>query len=222
MIVTIDGPAGAGKSTAARRLAARLGFLFLDTGAMYRAVTWHCQQRGIPLTDEEAVEHAARSMRLELVGPRVIVDGHDVSSEIRSREVTQESRFVAANNSVRAYLVELQRRFAEGRDVVTEGRDQGTVAFPHAECKFFLVADPRERALRRQRELALKGQHIALDELLEQQTQRDERDSQREFGTMRAADDARVVDTSCLTLDEVVDQLEQAVRNGRERTRIPV
>ncbi len=222
MIVTIDGPAGAGKSTAARRLAARLGFLFLDTGAMYRAVTWHCQQRGIPLTDEEAVEHAARSMRLELVGPRVIVDGHDVSSEIRSREVTQESRFVAANNSVRAYLVELQRRFAEGRDVVTEGRDQGTVAFPHAECKFFLVADPRERALRRQRELALKGQHIALDELLEQQTQRDERDSQREFGTMRAADDARVVDTSCLTLDEVVDQLEQAVRNGLEKTRLPV
>lgn len=221
MIVTIDGPAGAGKSTAARRLAERLGFVFLDTGAMYRAVTWHCQRQGIPLTDNHAVEHAARSMSLQLERQRVIVNGQDVSAEIRSPEVTQESRFVAANNAVRAYLVELQRRFAEGRDVVTEGRDQGTVAFPHAECKFFLVADPRERALRRQRELAMKGQHIALEELLEQQTQRDTRDSQREFGTMRAADDARVVDTSCLTLDEVVDHLEQAVRKGREETRMP-
>ncbi len=215
VIVTIDGPAGAGKSTAARRLAERLGFLFLDTGAMYRAVTWHCQQQGIPLTDTTAVEQAARAMRLELVGQRVLVDGQDVSTEIRSREVTQESRFVAANNAVRAFLVELQRQFADGRDVVTEGRDQGTVAFPHAECKFFLVADPRERALRRQRELAGKGQHIPLEELLEQQTQRDERDSQREFGTMRAADDARVVDTSRLSLDEVVDHLEQVVRDGR-------
>lgn len=221
MIVTIDGPAGAGKSTAARRLAERLGFVFLDTGAMYRAVTWHCQQSGIPLTDNHAVEQAARSMRLRFHGHQVIVNDQDVSSEIRSREVTQESRFVAANNAVRSYLVELQRQFAEGRDVVTEGRDQGTVAFPHAEWKFFLVADPRERALRRQRELALKGQHIALEELLEQQTQRDERDSRREFGTMRAADDARVVDTSRLTLDEVVDHLEQAVRSGREKTRIP-
>ena len=217
MIVTIDGPAGAGKSTAARRLAERLGFVFLDTGAMYRAVTWHCQQQGIPLTDNHAVEQAARSMSLQLDRHQVIVNGQDVSSEIRSPEVTQESRFVAANNAVRAYLVELQRRFAEGRDVVTEGRDQGTVAFPHAECKFFLVADPRERALRRQRELAMKGQPISLEELLEQQTQRDERDSRREFGTMRAADDARVVDTSRLTLDEVVDHLEQAVRtNGKK------
>lgn len=219
MIVTIDGPAGAGKSTAARRLAERLGFHFLDTGAMYRAVTWHCQQRQIPLSDSAAVEQAARSMSLQLAANQVKVNGQDVSHAIRTPEVTQESRFVAANNAVRAYLVELQRKFAEGRDVVTEGRDQGTVAFPHAECKFYLVADPRERALRRQRELAERGQHVSLEELLEQQTQRDARDSQREFGTMRAADDARVVDTSRLSLDEVVQHLEQAVLITREKNR---
>lgn len=219
MIVTIDGPAGAGKSTAARRLAERLGFHFLDTGAMYRAVTWHCQQRQIPLSDSAAVEQAARSMSLQLAANQVKVNGQDVSHAIRTPEVTQESRFVAANNAVRAYLVELQRQFAEGRDVVTEGRDQGTVAFPHAECKFYLVADPRERALRRQRELAERGQHVSLEELLEQQTQRDARDSQREFGTMRAADDARVVDTSRLSLDEVVQHLEQAVLITREKNR---
>jgi len=219
VIVTIDGPAGAGKSTAARRLAERLGFHFLDTGAMYRAVTWHCQQRQIPLSDSAAVEQAARSMSLQLAANQVKVNGQDVSHAIRTPEVTQESRFVAANNAVRAYLVELQRQFAEGRDVVTEGRDQGTVAFPHAECKFYLVADPRERALRRQRELAERGQHVSLEELLEQQTQRDARDSQREFGTMRAADDARVVDTSRLSLDEVVQHLEQAVLITREKNR---
>lgn len=216
MIVTIDGPAGAGKSTAARRLAERLGFEFLDTGAMYRAVTWYCRRHQIDLDDPSLVAAAAMRMTLELRGPQVTVDGEDVSLAIRTPEITRESRYVAGNNTVRQFLVSLQRSLAEGRDVVTEGRDQGTVAFPHAECKFYLVADPRERALRRQRELADRGEQVSLEDLLVQQAHRDQRDSEREYGAMRAAPDACVIDTSNTSQDEVVDRLEAIVR-GRIR-----
>ncbi|MFN5299256.1 MAG: (d)CMP kinase [Planctomycetaceae bacterium] len=212
MIVTIDGPAGAGKSTAARCLARRLGFRFLDTGAMYRAVTWVCCQADIDLTDANAVLDAARGMQLDLGDDTVHVAGRDISAAIRTPEITRESRHVAANNAVRAHLIDRQRKFARDRNVVTEGRDQGTIAFPHAECKFYLVADPQERALRRQRELADRGQQVALEELLQQQTHRDQRDAEREFGAMRPATDAREIDTSNLTLEQVIDKLERIVR----------
>jgi len=212
MIVTIDGPAGAGKSTAARSLARRLGFRFLDTGAMYRAVTWVCCQQQIDLTDAGAVLAAAQAMQLELGDDTVHVNGRDISGDIRTPEITRESRHVAANNAVRAHLIDRQRDFARHRDVVTEGRDQGTIAFPHAECKFYLVADPVERALRRQRELEARGQQVHLDDLLQQQTHRDQRDAQREFGAMRPATDAREIDTSNLTLEQVIDELERIVR----------
>jgi CMP/dCMP kinase len=154
MIVTIDGPAGAGKSSAARELAARLGFQFLDTGAMYRAVTWACLRDRIDFEDQAAVAEVARGISIRFDGDRVFVNDTEVTREIRTVEVTHQTRHVAANNAVRAHLVELQRQLAGGANVVTEGRDQGTVAFPHAECKFYITADPRERALRRQRELA--------------------------------------------------------------------
>ncbi|MCY2968412.1 MAG: (d)CMP kinase, partial [Planctomycetota bacterium] len=206
----------AGKSTAARQLAQRLGFEFLDTGAMYRAVTWYCCRHKIDLGDPHAVADAARRMSLEFVDDRVRVDGEDVSLAIRTPEITRESRHVAGNNVVRQFLVELQRSLAAGRNVVTEGRDQGTVAFPHAECKFFLVADPRERALRRQRELEQRGQQVSLEELLQQQSHRDQRDAEREFGAMRAAEDAHVIDTSRCELEQVVAQLERMVRERFE------
>ncbi|RPI81996.1 MAG: (d)CMP kinase, partial [Planctomycetaceae bacterium] len=212
MIVTIDGPAGAGKSSAARLLAERLGFEFLDTGAMYRALTWYCQSRGVDLQDLDGVVAAARQMRLELTGSRVLVDGDDVSLLIRTHEITRESRHVAGNNGARAYLVELQRSLAAGRDIVTEGRDQGTVAFPQAECKFFLTADPRERADRRRRELTARGESASLEDILRQQEHRDQRDAEREFGAMRPAADAEIVDTSQLELHEVVNRLEASVR----------
>lgn len=213
MIVTIDGPAGAGKSTAAKELANRLGFEFLDTGAMYRAVTWYCQHHGIDLTDSHQALQAAQRMSLRLTGATVFVDDVDVTLAIRSPEVTRESRHIAGNDLVRQHLISLQRQYAQGRNIVTEGRDQGTIAFPEAECKFYLIADPRERAVRRQKELAAKGQIVAVEELLEQQTRRDERDANREFGAMKPATDATEVDTTQLELADVVSHLESLVQS---------
>ncbi|MFN0053982.1 MAG: (d)CMP kinase [Planctomycetales bacterium] len=212
MIVTIDGPAGAGKSTAARQLAARLGFQFLDTGAMYRAVTWYCLQEGLDLGDEQQIAEAAQRVALTLDGDRVFVNGREVTHDIRSTEVTHESRFVAGNNLVRAHLVRLQQSLAAGRNIVTEGRDQGTVAFPQAECKFFLTADPRRRAERRQRDLARRGEQVPLEEILAQQTSRDRRDELRDYGALKPASDAITVDTSDLDLEEVLSLLERIVR----------
>ena len=213
MIVTIDGPAGAGKSTAARALAQRLGFEFLDTGAMYRAVTWAAIHQGVNLEDTVAIALLARSLEIRFDGSRVFVDGVDVAGDLRSPHVTGESRHVAGNLDVRRHLVTLQQQFAENRNIVTEGRDQGTVVFPHAQCKFYVTADPRERAARRQREFAERGQAISLDDLLSQQRDRDERDATRDFGGMKPASDAVTVDTTGLSHDQVLELLEQQVRS---------
>jgi cytidylate kinase len=212
MIVTIDGPAGAGKSTTARELARRLNFQFLDTGAMYRAVTWYCLGQNVDLSDEEAVAAAARRGNFVFESGRVVVDGAEVTREIRRSAVTDQTRFIAGNNRVRAQLVELQRRLAAGADVVTEGRDQGTVAFPDAECKFYLTASPLKRALRRQSDLAQGGEQVPLEEILAQQEGRDRRDANREYGALKPAPDAIPIDTSDLSFDDVVVQMEEIVR----------
>lgn len=212
MIVTIDGPAGAGKSTVARELAGRLGFSFLDTGAMYRAVTLICLRSQVDLRDPEAVTRCARNVCLRFDHDRVFANDVEVTAEIRSSQVTSESRFIAGNPQVREHLVMVQRQMAEGADVVSEGRDQGTVAFPHAECKFYLTADARVRAERRQQQLAARGEVVALDVLIAQQTGRDDRDANREVGPLRPADDAVLVDTSGLSISEVLDQMEAEVR----------
>lgn len=212
MIVTIDGPAGAGKSSTARELASRLSFQFLDTGAMYRAVTWLCLKQGIDLRNETAVAAVARQGHFVFQAGRVVVDGVDVTREIRRSNVTNETRFVAGNNLVRSYLVELQRTLAEGANVVSEGRDQGTVAFPHAECKFYLTANPHSRARRRQHDLAQNGEQIPLEEILADQEGRDQRDQNREFGALKPAPDAILIDTSDLGFEEVVTRMEEIVR----------
>jgi cytidylate kinase len=212
MIVTIDGPAGAGKSTAARELARRLGFEYLDTGAMYRAVTWLCLEGQLDLTDQAAVAETARGAEIDFRGGRIYANGRDVSGEIRSVRVTEESRFVAGNQLVRELLVELQRRIAGNRDIVTEGRDQGTVAFPQAECKFFLTADPRERARRRQAELQQRGEEIDLETLVTQIVERDQRDAERKIGALRPAEDAVVIDTSRLDTETIIVELVERVR----------
>jgi cytidylate kinase len=213
MIVTIDGPAGAGKSSAARELARRLGFRFLDTGAMYRAVTLAAQQRGLDLNDAEAIARLAGEIRVELPGDRVLLNGADVTDAIRKFAIATSTHYAADNPAVRSQLVIWQRAAAAGDNVVTEGRDQGTVAFPNAECKIFLTADERERARRRHADLLARGEDIPFDEVLENQQLRDERDSARAVGALRKADDAIEVATDGLSPDEVVAQLEEIVRS---------
>ena len=212
MIVTIDGPAGSGKSTAARGLAVRLGFQFLDTGAMYRVVALRCQQLSIPWSDQSAAGQLASHVEITFKGNRVYADGVDVTDAIRTSEVTRGASVVAMNPEVRQAMVRVQRKLAAARSIITEGRDQGTVVFPNAECKFFLTADPSARALRRQRDLEDQGTYIPVDEMLSQIQERDERDQTRSVAPLRAADDAVHVDTSGLSEGEVLDLLERLVR----------
>ncbi len=212
MIVTIDGPAGAGKSTVARALALRLGYQFLDTGAMYRAVTYAALQAGIELSEANRVSKFSQQLQIELKGEAVLVDGKDVSQPIRTVEVTSLVHYVADNPAVRETLVHLQRLIASGCNVVTEGRDQGTVAFPEASCKIFLTATAETRAGRRLAELKSQGQSITLEEVRAAQEQRDIRDSQRDIGRLMKAEDAVEVNTDGMTVDAIIDLLESLVR----------
>ncbi|HVT27872.1 MAG TPA: (d)CMP kinase [Lacipirellulaceae bacterium] len=217
MIVTIDGPAGAGKSSAARELAKRLGFRFLDTGAMYRAVTLAARERGLDLAGAAQLAQLVRTIRVELAGDRVLLDGKDVTAAIRKFDITTAIHHAADNAAVREQLVIWQRQAAAGGDVVTEGRDQGTVVFPHAECKIFLIADEQERARRRHRDLLARGEEIPFEEVLANQRLRDQRDQSRPVGALRKAADAIEVSTDGLSPDEVVLKLERIVRSKQSR-----
>lgn len=228
MIVAIDGPAGSGKSTVARAMAAREGFTYLDTGAMYRAVTWTCLQQGIDVSDATAV--AALAQKLDIVlengeaGPTVSVDGSDCTAAIRTPEVDANVSAVAAIPAVREAMVALQRKAGQTGDVVAEGRDIGTVVFPNAEVKVFLVADPAARALRRA--VQRNGGDLAKDatatadsaataaieaELIE----RDRKDSTREVAPLVAAPDAVQIDSTALTVDEVCAKISELIVEAR-------
>jgi cytidylate kinase len=213
MIVTIDGPAGAGKSSAARGLARRLGFRFLDTGAMYRAVTLAARDRGLDLSADEELTRLVHEIRIELAGDRVLLDGRDVTDAIRKFEIAVATHFAADNPAVRAQLVEWQRAAAASDDVVTEGRDQGTVVFPRAECKIFLTAAEEERARRRHRDLLARGENVPFEEVLANQRLRDHRDATRAVGALMKADDAIEVSTDGLTAEEVIARLEHIARS---------
>ncbi len=215
MIVTLDGPAGVGKSSVARILAERLDFEFLDTGAMYRTVALAAQEANAGLTDEAALVDLLRRLRVAFRPTQAFLNGKDVTDKIRDPQVTRVAGIIAQSPAVRAYLVKLQRMMAAGRDMVTEGRDQGTVVFPDAPCKFFLTAIPEERATRRQRDLASRGIAITIEEVLRDQEERDARDATRAVGPMKAAEDAIHVDTTGMTLDEVARYLEEQINRRR-------
>src|SRR6266849_6378970 len=215
MIVTIDGPAGAGKSSAARALARRLGFEFLDTGAMYRAVTLVALRAAIDRRDQNALARLLADLHLELPPGQVLLNGEDVTKAIRTGEVTAASGQIADSPVVRRQLVQWQREIAAGRDMVCEGRDQGTIVFADAACKFFMVADPLERARRRQRDMASRGEIVDLEAVLQSQEERDRRDAARDLAPMVPAPDALLLDTTHLSMDQVVEHMEREVRRCR-------
>ena len=215
MIVTLDGPAGAGKSTTARALAARLGWCYLDTGAMYRAVALVALERAVPLDDEAAVAALAESLAIRFCDGRVLIDDRDVSAEIRTERVTQATRPVADAAAVREAMKQLQRRLAAGLNIVTEGRDQGSEVFPHAELKVFMTASAAERARRRHQEELARGLATSLAAVLDAQTRRDEGDRSRPVGAMRPAPDALLLETDGLSPAEVIERLVQLVESNR-------
>lgn len=219
MIITIDGPAGAGKSSAARTLAQRLGYEFLDTGAMYRAVAVAALRAGVNLRTEPALAELVATLRLEMPpGGRVLLNGENVTGLIRTSEVTAATGAVADSPAVRRRLAEMQRAIAQGRNMVCEGRDQGTIVFPDAACKFFLFADPYERAKRRQKEMEARGENVDFDQVLYDQDIRDQRDAVRDLAPMKPAADAVLLDSSRLSLEQVVEamiaEVRRRMRNG--------
>lgn len=211
MIITIDGPAGAGKSTASKMLAQRLGFQYLDTGAMYRAVTWAAMTQKISLENQEALGELAESIQIAFVEERVLVNGQDVTGKIRTPKVTRNVRAIADSPAVRKHLVKIQREIAKHGNYVCEGRDQGTVVFPNSPCKFFMTASAEQRAVRRVDQLREVGEEADFDQIVSEQNARDEQDYHRKVGTLRKADDAIEVDTDHKSIGEVVDQLELVV-----------
>ncbi len=215
IIVTIDGPSGAGKSTLARLLADRFGYINIDTGAMFRAVALMAQRAGVSPDDESALADLCRNMTLvfERDGNtcRILVNGEDLTSAIRTPEISLLTSIVASKRAVRDYLLGLQRSMGAMGGVILEGRDIGTVVFPHAEAKFFLSASVEKRAERRCRELRERGSSVTLEQTVADVVKRDEQDEKREHAPLRQAFDAVLIDSTSLTLQEVLDKMIKIV-----------
>ena len=215
-IIAIDGPAGAGKSTVAKRLAMELGYTYMDTGAMYRAFAWKVKKEETDLGNEKELKKALEETRIELMEQnshlRVLIDGVDVTVQIRTPEISQMASKVSALKMVREKMVEFQRVIGSQGGVVVEGRDIGTVVFPRAEVKIYLDASQQERARRRYQELEAQGKKVTLEETLEEMIERDRRDQERDISPLRKAEDAIVIDSTSLEVESVVQSILQAVK----------
>ena len=216
LIIAIDGPSAAGKSTLAKRLARDLGFIYLDTGAMYRALALKVLTEGIDFSNDSALEELIGKTGIDLVETggtlKVLLDGKDVSAEIRTPEVSQMASKTSALKLVRHWMLTLQRNLGQRGNVVAEGRDIGTVVFPNAEVKIYLDATAQERARRRVEELRKAGREVSLDETLREMQERDKRDSERDLAPLRKAKDAIAIDSTSLDADALVQRVMQQIR----------
>lgn len=217
--VAIDGPAGAGKSTIARAAASSLGFIYVDTGALYRSIGLNALRKGVDLADTKAIENSLEGMKVELSFDEqgaqiVLLNGEDVSSLIRTPEVSMSASKVSAVPAVRAFLLDLQRNMAKTQSVIMDGRDIGTVVLPDAEVKIFLTASPEIRAKRRFDELIQKGQEVKYEDVLADVIERDYNDSHREIAPLKPAEDSVLADTSGLTLEESIELIINIIKEN--------
>lgn len=220
LIIAVDGPSGAGKSTVAKEMAKRLGVLYLDTGAMYRAMGVTALQRGIDTKNEAAVSALALSITMDMRmqengGFRIFVDGDDLTDHIRTPQASRAATDVAVYRAVRTSMVDLQRKIARGQDVILDGRDIGTTVFPEAPYKFYITASVEERAKRRHAELLARGEKQTLDAVKQAIVQRDHDNATREISPDRPAPDAQLIDTTGKTVDQVVEQMLRAVAGAK-------
>jgi len=221
VVITIDGPAGAGKSTVAKRLAKELGYAYLDTGAMYRALTLKALRLKVNLDDEQALIELAKKTTIDFRFDKgqsltVLLDGQDVTEAIRSEEVTKNTFYIARTGGVREILVSWQRQIGDKNNIVVEGRDTGTVVFPKANKKFYLDADFEERSRRRINELQGKGLAVNGEELKNELQTRDDKDLSRSVGPLKKADDAILIDSTSLTVDEVVSKIFKYIKTDAD------
>ena len=217
-IITIDGPAGAGKSTIGRALASRLAYIYLDTGAMYRAVAWVVKENGLDIMDENAVSWLLGRIHLvfNFHGDKIIMNNKDISDIIRGQEMDALSSAVSRFQTVRDYLTRLQREIGGCGDIVAEGRDMGTVVFPSADFKFFITADASERAMRRKKQLEAMGRIADYNEILAQIETRDLADSTRKLSPLKKASDAVIIDTTGLSVRSILDRMLLLMENTKD------
>lgn len=212
LVIAIDGPAGAGKSTIAKIIAKRLNINYIDTGAMYRAVTLKCLQHNVNIADESAVIELARKTEIDFKDNNIYLDGKIVNEEIRTIEVTNNVSNVAKIKEVRYLMVDVQREIGKRSSVILDGRDIGSYVFPNADYKFFLIATPEERGSRRYKELVEKGVEVKLQDVIDDIIKRDEIDSSREFAPLVKAEDAIEIDTTGKSIDEVVESVLNKIK----------
>jgi cytidylate kinase len=216
LTIAIDGPSGAGKSTVGKSLAKRLGYLYIDTGAMYRTVALKVKEKSVELEDETALHRLASSLRITFVREgeetHVLCDGQDVTEAIRSPDISRLASDISKRRCVREALVQKQREMGSGGGVVLEGRDIGTVVFPDAEVKFYLDAEAEERGRRRFKELIEKGIKVNFNETLEEVMKRDHNDMKRDLSPLRQAEDALFIDSTCRSIEEIVEEMVRIVQ----------